>query len=73
MANSEKKLEAFSVFFPSEARERECGFYWTNSKAYSWTVCYWEDDYWQVPGVAGLFTDEDFIEIDERSVVRPDV
>lgn len=50
--------------------KRENGFYWVNYKG-EWIVGQWDENLWWIPAADVHFNNDEFIEIDERMIVRP--
>jgi len=51
---------------------RKSGFYWVNHQHQGRRIALWYDDYkfWQHPDLCSDSRDSDFIEIDEKQIVR---
>lgn len=56
-----------------EDTKREDGYYWVRWEDNTWNIayyCFWVVVHWQIGDWNGL--DSDFVEIDERRIVRED-
>lgn len=56
----------------TEAQMRQPGFYWVRVRKGKWVIAEWDSIVreWSCIGLAVLFRDDDFQEIDERRVER---